>query len=166
MPTQEDSGEGRICTQRNSELAILEVSGALNQFPGGQANLINARSCSIWGWVGDRLGPQKRSVEVSPLFRAKWTKRKGTRWSERGGGGVPLPILPAPHLGTPGTLDKLSGRGEGLGSFSDSSERPAGSPGRPLLLLPPPSPSRCSRCHQSHPRGRGSPCDTKEPRAR
>lgn len=116
MPTQEDSGEGRICTRRNSELAILEVSGALNQFPGGQANLINARSCSIWGWVGDRLGPQKRSVEVSPLFRAKWTKRKGTRWSERGGGGVPLPILPAPHLGTPGTCswtNFLAGGGGG-----------------------------------------------------
>lgn len=76
MPTQEDSGEGRVCTQRNSELAILEVSGALNQFPGGQANLTNARSCSTWGWAGDRLGSQKRSVGVSPIFRAKWTKRR------------------------------------------------------------------------------------------
>lgn len=36
-------------------------------------------------------------------FQGQMDKEKGTRWSERGGGRVPLPILPAPHLGTPGT---------------------------------------------------------------
>lgn len=41
MPTLGDSREGRVCTERNSVLAILEVSGGRNQFPGGHADLTN-----------------------------------------------------------------------------------------------------------------------------
>lgn len=52
MPALGNSGEGRTCTGRNDRLAILEVSGGQNQFPGGQADLIN---CPLYSGPGRRV---------------------------------------------------------------------------------------------------------------
>lgn len=147
MPTLGDSGEGRTCTRRNSGLAILEVSGGQNQFPGGQADLIN---CPLYSGPGRRLSetPGTFWLGCPPLSRAKWTKRKGTwrGWDERGGRQNPCPA-PVPQSSGCQLLGKLSGPGEGLGSFPDSPERSAGSipvtaSAAQSLLVSPESPAR------------------------
>lgn len=99
MPTLGDSGEGRTCTRRNSALAILEVSGGQNQFPGGQADLIN---CPLYSGPGRRLSETRDVLVGMPPF----PKPNGQKGREPGEGGTkgekadshPPPTLPDPHL--------------------------------------------------------------------
>lgn len=86
--------------------------------------------------------PETFFWSVSP-FQGQMDKEKGNPVEREGRRQRPFTHSPCTAPGNSRCLlqGKLSGPGEGLGSFPDSSEPPAGSPGRPLLLLPPTSPS-------------------------
>lgn len=184
IPKKIKQANNRCTNFRGSNAHTRRLGGGANMYP---EELRISYSTSLWStepvprWTGEPhqcpqllylgLGrrpsgtPETFFWSVSP-FQDQMDKEKGNP-VEREERRQSLPASHSPCI-APGNsrcllLGKLSGPGEGLGSFPDSSEPPAGSPGRPLLLLPPPSPSRCL---QSHPRGRGSPCDTEGPRAR
>lgn len=166
MPTLGDSGEGRTCTRRNSGLAILEVSGGQNQFPGGQADLIN---CPLYSGPGRRLSetPGTFWLGCTPFPRPNGQKGRepGEGGTKGGEGRISSSTLPALHLCVCWSsgcllLGKLSGSGEGLGSFPDSPERSAGSipvtaSAAQSLSVSPESPAR-----------KENPCGTEGPRAR
>lgn len=155
MPTVGHSGEGRTCTRRNSGLAILEVSGGQNQFPSGQADLIN---CPLYSGPGRRLSETPRTFWLRCLpFQGQMDKKEGNlkRVGRKGGGRIMSSTLPALHLclRAPGASSwaNFLALVKVWGAFQIAQSGPQG---RSQLQLPPPSPSRCL---QSHPRGKRTP---------
>lgn len=152
MPTLGDSGEGRTCTRRNSGLAILEVSGGQNQFPGGQADLIN---CPLYSGPGRRLSetPGTFWLGCPPPFPGP----NGQKGREPGEGGTKggEGRIPALHLclRAPGASSwaNFLALVKVWGAFQIARSGPQG---RSQLQLPPPSPSWCL---QSRPRGKRTP---------
>lgn len=80
-------------------------------------------------------------------FQGQMDKEKGNQVEREGRRQSPSTHSPctAPGNSRYLLLGKLSGPGEGLGSFPDSSERPAGSPGRPCYCFRLPVPLGVTR---------------------